>query len=722
MQEHESGGEGSTSAPLVSMVQVRSVLAERFGFAGFRAGQEEAVLACMEGRDLQVVMPTGAGKSLCYQLPAVVQDGFALVVSPLIALMKDQVDQMQQRGIGAATVHSGITAAEKWQIADGLGRGQLDVLLVAPERFRSSRFRTFMKKHPPSRFVVDEAHCISQWGHDFRPDYLRLREVIEELGSPPISALTATATPDVRRDIADQLALRSPAVVLTGFDRPNLSFEVLPAPAVADKHRQTAELCAAAGGVCVVYAASRKGVEQVAARLAEDDRIGGRVGVYHAGLGDAERAQVQDAFMADAYSVLVATNAFGMGVDKADVRLVLHFDLPGSLEAYYQEAGRAGRDGEPARCVLFAHGGDLRLQRFFLDGSNPPEHLLRGLFSELGQLAAADETRTTDELTTARAKGRDGVSRAAVDTSLRLLQRAGCCEVIGDEVVPADPFPEGLELDFEKLRTKRRRDEARLDTVNEYARAKLGCRMLRIRSYFLDEPGNEVCGRCDLCAGGGRVVGRAWTAVERSLLVQILTGIATVDFGLGRFRLAKLAAGVRDREARGRARDAQEGPLFGVLGRGSSSDEKVARAWLQHLEECELLAIEPWESADGQRRGQLIGLSSDGRDLLRDGLPESLDLPPPPDSSSGGDRRRRARDVPDADLAAADPEAVERLRDLRSRLSRESGKPAYTVFSDDTMLRLAVAKPTDRAGFEGVRGLGPAKWERFGREVLALFE
>jgi ATP-dependent DNA helicase RecQ len=345
-----------------------AALREYFGFDAFRPGQEQAVRAAVgpPARDVLVVMPTGAGKSLCYQLPALMRDDLTLVVSPLVSLMQDQVDALDVAAPGrAALVNAQRDAADNRAALQRAAAGELRLLYVAPERFSSAPFLESMRTTKIGLFVVDEAHCVSQWGHDFRPDYFRLADAARWLQAEAIIASTATATPQVANDIAVRLGLRDAVRVSTGFDRPNLSFAVLPCASTQAKHRHIASALAEPGATpAIVYAGTRAGAEKLAGHL--QGALEGAVGVYHAGLGRDQRAEVQRRFMDGRLDVVVATNAFGMGIDKADVRTVCHESVPGSVEAYYQEAGRAGRDGRPARALLFAEGRDKGLHVFFI--------------------------------------------------------------------------------------------------------------------------------------------------------------------------------------------------------------------------------------------------------------------------------------------------------------------------------------------------------------------
>jgi ATP-dependent DNA helicase RecQ len=372
-------------------MDLHDALHEHFGFDHFRPGQEDAVAAAVAGHDVLVVMPTGAGKSLCYQLPALVREDLTIVVSPLVSLMQDQVEALERRVPGAAAViNSQQDASANAEVLARARAGSLKLLYVAPERFSSPGFLEAIKEVPIGLFVVDEAHCVSQWGHDFRPDYFRLADAARWLGAKALVASTATATPQVARDIVARLGLKEPALVTTGFDRPNLSFAVVPCATTADKHARIAAALGEEGArPAIVYAGTRKSCESLAERLGVE--LGIEVVAYHAGLGRAERTGAQRRFMAGEVEVVVATNAFGMGVDKADVRTVAHEVVPPSIEAYYQEAGRAGRDGAPARALLFAEKRDKSLHVFFIQRAEVSDALLDQVAQRL--LAAAVENR-----------------------------------------------------------------------------------------------------------------------------------------------------------------------------------------------------------------------------------------------------------------------------------------------------------------------------------------
>lgn len=401
---------------------LESALSRYFGHSTFREGQRQVVQAVLDGKHTVAIMPTGQGKSVCYQLPAMMLEGTTLVVSPLIALMKDQVDSLLERGIPATFINSSLDSDEAEHRLSQLAAGAYKLVYIAPERFRNRAFVSALKGVTISRFAIDEAHCLSQWGHDFRPDYLRLKEALPILGRPPVLAATATATPEVREDIIKQLGLKDPTVFVTGFDRPNLRYVVRPASGESAKLAKVSEVVASVKGPGIIYAATRKSVETIAEHLASE---GIPVAPYHAGMDDASRDGAQDAFMSGRARIVVATNAFGMGVDKPDVRLVLHYDLPGTIEAYYQEAGRAGRDGKPSYCVLLFSAADRYLQEFFIEGSSPGLDVIKGVYRVLCE-QGPDEFVTTHEAIAKKLPGK--VNDMAIGTCLNLFERAGVIE------------------------------------------------------------------------------------------------------------------------------------------------------------------------------------------------------------------------------------------------------------------------------------------------------
>ncbi|MBY0489085.1 MAG: RecQ family ATP-dependent DNA helicase [Gemmatimonadaceae bacterium] len=416
----------SPAAPSADpLMRARAALARYFGYPDFRAPQLPAVTAVLRGGDVLIVLPTGGGKSLCYQVPALVRTGLTVVVSPLISLMADQVEALRRRGIGAAYLNSTLTGRET---ADRLAQardGALTLLYLAPEKLVATRMLEALGRIGVSLLAVDEAHCISEWGHDFRPAYRRIGAMRARLGDPQTVALTATATPRVRRDIATQLALRDPTVIIGGFDRTNLTYHVAETPSLRDKHAQAVTWLRDAPGAAVVYASTRTAVEQVTAVLV---RARVRAVAYHGGLPASVRQRAQDAFMDSRARVIVATSAFGMGIDKPDVRLVVHHAMPGSLEAYYQEAGRAGRDGQPSRCVLLHTATDRATHDHFLQRAHPDRRVVERTWAQLR--ACADRSgwvpRAPDAFIAALPAADQ---RAPVGAALRVLVAAGACRI-----------------------------------------------------------------------------------------------------------------------------------------------------------------------------------------------------------------------------------------------------------------------------------------------------
>jgi ATP-dependent DNA helicase RecQ len=398
-------------------------LLPRFGLTNFRTGQREVIETVLAGQDCLCVMPTGGGKSLCYQLPALAQQGVTLVVSPLIALMKDQVDQLQARGLGATFINSTLDAAEQQVRLEAIAAGRYPLVYVVPERFRSPRFLEALRGTRLNLLAVDEAHCVSQWGHDFRPDYARLGRFRAMLGMPPTIALTATATAAVRQDIVEMLKLRSPRVFVTGFVRPNLRYEVQLPFGKGKKERLLAEFLGSSPGSGIIYASSRKRCEEVAEFIQET--VGRSAVVYHAGMMSEDRRVAQDKFMQGQSEIVVATTAFGMGIDKPDVRFVVHYNLPGTLEGYYQEAGRAGRDGLPSRCLLLYSYSDRRIQEFFIESAYPARDVVEKVYDYLRRV-----DRELIELTQQEIKESLGlqVSAEGVGACEQLLEQAGVLE------------------------------------------------------------------------------------------------------------------------------------------------------------------------------------------------------------------------------------------------------------------------------------------------------
>jgi RecQ family ATP-dependent DNA helicase len=716
-----------------------ALLARTFGFASFRANQEAVCRAAVSGQDVLLVMPTGAGKSLCYQLPALARGGTALVVSPLIALMDDQAAKLHSLGLRVARIHSGLSRESSRESCRAYLDGTLDFLFIAPERLRVPGFPEMLARRKPGLIAIDEAHCISQWGHDFRPDYRMLGQHLVALRPAPVIALTATATSQVQDDIIAQLGLGEgpgkfhglPARFIHGFRRDNLAIEVVEVP----KPRRsafTAELMAdAARRPAIVYAPTRKDAEMVAGELGREFPTA----AYHAGLDPDHRERVQREFLAGRLQVVVATIAFGMGIDKADVRTVVHTALPASLESYYQEIGRAGRDGLPSRTILMHSFADRRQHDFFFERDYPAVDRLDAICRLLPRAAKDAPLHREDLPDLLRKRERLSLDQEACDKALEKLVTHG-----------------GAVLDYEGFLT-RGHDKWRgpyvaqsnhrgsqLDRVIRYTESS-DCRMLGLIRHFGDtDDDRRGCGVCDICAPQNSIAQSSRGLDEAELrlahgIVGALGGSARstgklhtdlcVRNGVGRDQFEDLlnamaAAGfVRLDDANfekdgktisyRKASLTREGEAF--------SDADAETVLLR-----ELVGGAPKPAArPGSRSGGRPGDRSGGRRSAGrvPGSAGSASSGRASDSRKGGTARSETAPV-DEPLPAAARALEERLRAWRKAEASKLGQPAFCVFSDRTLRSLALERPVSEDELLSVSGFGPAKAAKFGAAVCQI--
>jgi ATP-dependent DNA helicase RecQ len=685
-------------------------LEKYFGFREFREGQEPVVSALLSGRDALVVMPTGGGKSLCYQLPALVMEGVTLVVSPLIALMKDQVDALQSKGIAAAVINSTQTLEEQRERLRQLRSGELKLVYVAPERFRAEGFRAALRDVEISLFAVDEAHCLSQWGHDFRPDYLRLEQTLEELGHPQTAAFTATATPHVRSDILKTLKLRDPFVSVTGFERPNLSLRVRQVDSQKEKYERLARVVRE-WKTGIVYCATRKRVEEVAERLNEN---GVSVTAYHGGMDDRAREQAQNEFLSRASDVVVATNAFGMGIDRSDVRFVVHFEVPGSIEAYYQEAGRAGRDREPAVCELLFNFADTSTQEFFIEGNNPGPVLIRNVYSAL--LSHADDNHVVLSSIQDLADWAGARNSMAVGSAIATLTRAHYLErfdvpgqrIRGTKLMRPEVSAFEIDLDEAALQAKEKADRNKLESIIRFCYDDR-CRQQWILRYF-GEAAPEGCGTCDMCLAETSTAQRAPTGEEGTLVRKALSGVARMSrrsaagwegrFGKG--KIIQMLIGSRSSEIVDKG--LHELSTHGIL---KEAGQAYLYALFKEMEQAGLIRTEPGEY-------RLVTLTNLGVEVMKGASEYRMAWPSVPVRDKAVASPGKESVVSALQDLGFDPVLFEKLKAKRAEIAAaEGGKPAYTVFGNQTLELLTRLQPTTLEAGLTVRGVGAAKAERY---------
>jgi RecQ family ATP-dependent DNA helicase len=686
--------------PTESNGSLTGMLQSAFGFPSFRANQEAVCRAAIDGHDLLLVMPTGSGKSLCYQLPAIARGGTALVISPLIALMEDQCSKLRAQNFRVARIHSGLDRSVSRQACVDYLNGSIQFLFIAPERLRVPGFPELLAKRKPTLIAIDEAHCISQWGHDFRPDYRMLGQYLPALRPAPVLALTATATPAVQRDILTQLGLQNARKFIHGFRRDNLAIEVTEVPQPMRGEKIAELLTDPSHRPAIVYAPARKRAEELATQLNQLFPAA----AYHAGLPSEIRDSVQQSFLSGKLQCVVATIAFGMGIDKANVRTVIHAAMPSSIEGYYQEIGRAGRDGHPSRAILMHSYADIRTHDFFLKRDYPPIDTVQKVFNSLGS-----EPQPLDDLRAALAAEVDDETFSIAVEKLFIHG--------------------GAQVDFNNNATRghanwntpytRQSDHRRsqLDLVQRFVDGH-ECRMAALVQHFGDiADGRSRCGLCDFCNPSAASLQqfRAPSSAELRNLRKILNSL---------------------RNTQGKSIGRLQKELPGDLAR------KELDVYLSALARAELITVEDAEwIKDGEtilfRKTSLTAVGEESGDTEL----EKLQMPGHTAPTGKGRSSTKGNDLFSTDgrskrastakksasepaesmqLSPAAQQLEQALKTWRTSVAKKLGMPPFVVLHDRTLRAIAHASPTTPNELQQISGMGPAKVEKYGDQILAL--